>query len=331
MKQFPIFKVAIGLFVAFFLFSGYGLGIILPPIPINTEPVLIKRGATAEDIAISLKKQNIIRSKHFFVWAVYIGGIENRLAAGKFIFSEPMSLFNVIRLVSAPQKETMILVPEGADSVDIKESLARNNMPASASFLQTVKKYKPEGHLFISSIPREKTIEGFLFPDTYRFYEYADATEIIDTMVENFSIKIEPLLPEVASSSKSLYDIIILASILEREVQTPEDKAVVAGILEARLEKKMLLQVDATLAYEIGKGSKDLTLDDLARDTPFNTYVHKGLPPGPIGNPGLEAIKAVLHPTPSPYLFYLSDKEGVTHYARTFDEHKKNKAKYLAN
>ncbi|MEK7576930.1 MAG: endolytic transglycosylase MltG [Patescibacteria group bacterium] len=331
MKQFSFFKIATGLFVAFFLFSGYALGIILPPIPSSTEPLVIKRGVNAEDIAISLKKQNIIRSKYFFVWAVYLGGVENRLAAGKFIFTEPASLFNVIRQLSAPQKEAEILVPEGADSFDIKEILARNNMPASVTFLQVFKIYKPSGYSVLSEVPSKQTVEGFLFPDTYRFYEYADATELIDRMVENFSKKIDSLLPDIRSSGKSLYNVIILASILEREVQSPEDRALVAGILEKRIEKNMPLQVDATLEYEIGKSSKDLTRDDLTRDTPFNTYVHKGLPPGPIGNPGLEAIRAVLHPTPSAYLFYLSDKEGVTHYARTFEEHKKNKAKYLTD
>jgi UPF0755 protein len=120
-----------------------------------------------------------------------------------------------------------------------------------------------------------------------------------------------------------------MASLIEEETATPEDRRIVSGILWKRLSSGMRLQVDATFAYTIGKGSLELTTEDLKSDSPYNTYRIYGLPPTPIVNPGLDAITAALHPTSSPYVYYLSDKNGVMHYSKTFEEHKLAKAKYL--
>ena len=130
-------------------------------------------------------------------------------------------------------------------------------------------------------------------------------------------------------SDHSFSDIVIVASILEKEVKTSESRAIVSGILWKRLALGMPLQVDATLGYITGKTSAELTIDNLNADSPYNTYRNKGLPPTPISNPGLLALDAALHPKSSPYLYYLSDNNGVIHYAVTFEEHKANKARYL--
>jgi UPF0755 protein len=157
----------------------------------------------------------------------------------------------------------------------------------------------------------------------------AKPEDIVDMLHEEYITQVATLQEDLRRSGKSEQDMVTMASILEGEVRTEEDRRLVSGILWKRIEKGMYLQVDATFSYLIGKGSAELTMTDLSLDSPYNTYRHKGLPPGPINNPGLDAMRAAINPEASPYYFYLSDKDGNTHYAKTFDEHKDNKAKYL--
>lgn len=176
--------------------------------------------------------------------------------------------------------------------------------------------------------------EGYLFPDTYFFTSLETEEEIIKKMESNFKEKAVPILTQGvnnrgSSISSEIGSVIIMASILEKEALTLEDKKIVSGILWKRLETGMLLQVDAVFVYIMGKKSSDLTLDDLKIDSPYNTYLYKGLPLAPICNPGIESIEAALNPTASSYWYYLSDKNLNIHFAKNFNEHKLNKAKYL--
>ena len=148
-------------------------------------------------------------------------------------------------------------------------------------------------------------------------------------MIANFNKKIEPWTGAIEASKHSLRDIVNMASILEREASTPEDMSLVSGVLWNRISKGMPLQVDATFMYLLGRKSSELTTADLKIKSAYNTYVNKGLPGGPIGNPGITAISAAINPTATSFMYYLSDKDGMMHYAKTFDEHVANKNKYL--
>ncbi|MBI3075161.1 MAG: endolytic transglycosylase MltG, partial [Parcubacteria group bacterium] len=149
-------------------------------------------------------------------------------------------------------------------------------------------------------------------------------------MRENFFKKIKPLETAIGDSGKNLHEILTMASLLEEEARAADTRRLIAGILWRRLKIGMPLQVDATFMYINGKNTFELTLEDLADDSsPYNTYTHKGLPPGPITNPGLDSIVAALYPKENPYLFYLADLSGTTYYSRTFDEHKEKKFRYL--
>ena len=159
--------------------------------------------------------------------------------------------------------------------------------------------------------------EGYLFPDTYLFLPFAEMEQIIGTMTDNFKKK-------AGDVGK---DIVIMASLIEKEVPDSDDRKIVSGILWKRLELGMALQVDAVFPYITGE--QKVLLDDLKIDSPYNTYLHKGLPPGPISNPGLDAIEAAKNPKESPYLYYLSGQDSKTHFAKTFSEHLRNKEKYL--
>jgi UPF0755 protein len=171
--------------------------------------------------------------------------------------------------------------------------------------------------------------EGYLFPDTYFFGLNADSADVIKEMQDNFNGKIKTVEPEMIAFGKPENDVITMASILEEEARTQEDWQIISGILWKRIKIGMPLQVDSTLGFVTGKPSSQLTVSDLKMDSPYNTYTNKGLPPTPIASPGLQTITAALTPTPTPYLYYLSDQNGVIHYAASFADHIRNREKYL--
>ncbi len=213
----------------------------------------------------------------------------------------------------SPSNEITVTVPEGYTVRQIGKLLADSHLFSEEAF--------------VGSALSE---EGYLFPDTYRFYKDATPEEVIQKMKENFERKLTPeIRAEILHQKHTLADGIIMASIVEEEAQTLEDKKIIAGILWKRIKERIGLQVDATLTYLLGKTSAELTESDLRLDSPYNTYKYRGLPKGPISNPGLDTILATVYPTPSSYYYYLSDKDGVMHYAKTFEEHKQNKFKYL--
>jgi UPF0755 protein len=168
-----------------------------------------------------------------------------------------------------------------------------------------------------------------LWPDTYYLEPTVTPDEVVKKLRATFATKIDPLKSTITASGHSLSEIITMASLVEEEASTDKDRRLIAGILWKRLAAGMPLQVDASLTYALGRSTHDLTVDDLKSDPPYNTYQSTGLPPAPISNPGLAAIKAVLEPTKSAYFYYLADQYGVTHYAETLAEHNENKAMYL--
>lgn len=196
--------------------------------------------------------------------------------------------------------QVKVTIPEGYTVKDIAEKFNRFNNFDKENFLKIAK-------------------EGYLFPDTYFLTGKETEENIIKKMEENFKIKAGEARPEI----------IIMASLLEREARTIEDRKIISGILWKRLEAGMPLQVDAIFSYIIDKTSAELTLDDLKIDSLYNTYLYKGLPLAPICNPGLDAIDAAENPIDSLYWYYLSDKNSIIHYAKTFEEHKQNKFRYL--
>ena len=171
--------------------------------------------------------------------------------------------------------------------------------------------------------------EGYLFPDTYFFEPSADATAIVAALRSNFDTKIAGLSGEISASGRSLADIVTLASLVEKEARTTVDRKMIAGILLNRLRLGMPLQVDAVFGYIFNRDTYSPTFADLKVNSPYNTYLHTGLPPGPIDNPGLDSIEAVLQPTQTAYLYYLTGKDGHMYYATTYAAHQANQKKYL--
>jgi UPF0755 protein len=275
----------------------------------------VPEGGSVTSVAEKLKNDGFIASAFVFRQFVSLFGGQ-KIIAGDYYFQQKTNVIDLARRIThgiyglVPLKVT---IPEGFNVREIAALLA-DKLPS----------FDEAG--FISAAQGK---EGYLFPDTYYVMPDWSAHEIVDLFNKNFQDKIGNYQSDIASSTHSLSDIVTVASIVEKEASTPEDRRIVSGIIWNRLAKNMPLQIDATLGYVLNKGTFQLTQSDLKLDNPYNTYLYKGLPPTPIGNPGIDAIEAALHPTKTDYLYYLSDNSGTMHYAKTFEEHKENREKYL--
>ncbi len=176
---------------------------------------------------------------------------------------------------------------------------------------------------------KDKEFEGYLFPDTYFFLINDTPEKVVAKMNENLKNKTADLEDAIAKSKRSFHQILTMASLIEKEAANPEDRRIISGVLWKRFDQKMPLQVDAAFVYALGKNTYELTTADLKIDSPYNTYIHRGLPPTPIDNPGLDAIQAAIFPEKTPYWYYLSDKSGNIYYSKTFAEHVQKKNQYL--
>lgn len=276
----------------------------------------IKEGVSLGEVSLALQENGLIRSRTLFEFcAISLGG-EKHVSSGDYLFKEPIGSCSLAsRIVNGVFgiPAVRVTVPEGLSNKEIQNLLVKIFPQFDVATFERA----AQGQ------------EGFLFPDTYFFSSKITPTEIVARMKANFDKKIKPLEGSIETSKHSLREIIIMASLLEKEAANDEDRVLVSGILWKRIDQSMPLQVDATFVYLLGKKSSELTQADLRIKSGYNTYRNKGLPLGPIGNPGISSIRAALNPKVSSYLYYLADANGVTHYAKTFDEHKANKEKYL--
>lgn len=278
--------------------------------------VTISSGETVLEAAHELAADHIILHPQVFYALVRLLNDDHGVHAGTYLFDSRISLPSVVsRLISGDTHISTIRLtfPEGetAQQMSVAVGHAMPNVTAN-QFLAEAQPY-----------------EGYLFPDTYNFAPDATAKEMTDTLRENFDTRIASLTPEIQTSKHTLSDIVIMASLLEKEARTEQDKRMVAGILWHRIALHMPLQVDAVFGYIESKPTFSPSLNELSIDSPYNTYTHQGLPPGPIDNPGLESLEAAINPIQSNYLYYLTGTDGNMYYATTFAQHKENRAKYL--
>ncbi len=303
----------------------------------GSKTIEIPSGYGSRMIADKLKQEGFIRSKWFFALFVTLRGEASLLKPGEYEFDNASIKTIAHELVGGNYAEAIITLPEGG-TIDDLNTILQNQRIKTAGF-NVFAKNPPDDVISTFPFARKAAatggLEGYLFPDTYHLFLNATHKDIATAFLRNFSGKISPLQGDIQKSGHSLHDIIIMASMLEREVVSDHDRAIVAGILWKRLQHNIPLQVDATVLYAKKSSSGDdptktpLTRDDLLIDSPYNTYKYRGLPAGPIGNPGLSAIMASLYPTISPYLYYLSAPDGRTIFSRTLEEHNRAKRKYL--
>ncbi len=278
--------------------------------------VTVASGESLTTIGNDLASQGVIRAPFAFRVLVTLFAGSRGARAGDYLFKEPESIWSIARAISIGAyglEPLRIRIPEGATVRDM-----------AAIYAPPLQRF--DAKAFTAQATPD---EGYLFPDTYYFLPNATAAIVYRTMRENFDAHLDAASTTIAASSHSLQDIVIMASILEREARNTQDRRMIAGVLWNRIAKGMPLQVDAAFLYTLGKGTFQLTTKDLITDNPYNTYTRKGLPPTPIGSPSLDSILAAANPIPNDYLFYLADNTGVTHYSKTYSEHLKLKKQYL--
>jgi UPF0755 protein len=279
--------------------------------------VSIPEGSSSTEVAGILKNAGLVFSEKSILSALFLEGGITKIQAGDYFFDIPESSLQIARrLIEGDYRlvAEAIVVPEGATVRDMA--------------LLFEKKF--DGLFDLNEfIKKAQMYEGYLFPDTYFFFPNATADIVISSLRRNFDAKILKLTDEIEQFGKPLEEVVVMASLLEKEARELETRRMIAGVLWRRLEISMPLQVDAVFPYIIGKNTFEVTREDLLYDSPYNTYVYKGLPPGPIGSPSFESLLAAVTPIESEYLFYLADHDGVTHYAKTFEEHVANKRRYL--
>src|SRR3989344_9634867 len=293
----------------------------------------IAQGAKAADVWRMLVNEGY--SDRTIPWK-YFGRDDNaaaKIQAGTYHLEQGEKVSLVLsRFVRGETKsnEQSVTFPEGFTEKQIAARIADRQGVVVKDFLQeSTPAHFAEKFPFLLNLSKSRTLEGYLFPDTYRLAKDDVPKDVIVRMLANFNAKVtQELRDEAKAQNRTLDEIVIMASIIEKEVQSAEDMALVSGVLWKRIDDNEGLYADATLEYIVNKDG-ELTVGDLLKDTPYNTRKYRGFPPGPISNPGLSAILAAIRPQKSDYYYYLTTKEGKTIFAKTNDEHNRNKAKYL--
>ncbi|HLD70934.1 MAG TPA: endolytic transglycosylase MltG [Negativicutes bacterium] len=291
-----------------------------------------RSGMGAKEIATDLKERGVIKSSLFFNAYAFITGSHGKLQAGLYDISPSMSVAGIINtLVSGNVARHKITVIEGWDLRDIADYLEEKDVYYNEEFAGALEMDFSGKFSFLTGKPEKLGLEGYIFPDTYYIPAGSSAEDFLNVALQNFDRKLTPAMREqITKDKRSIFQIVTMASILEKEVNSLEDKKIVSGILWKRLSVSMPLQVDATINYITNKNDPGVTLADTKIDSPYNTYKYYGLPLGPISNPGLDSLMAAVYPQKSDYWYYLSELEtGKTIFSKTFQEHQSSIKKYF--
>jgi UPF0755 protein len=308
--------------------------------------ISVEKGQTTRDIALNLQEKGLIKLGPIFRLYVLLNGSAKKLQAGVYQFSKSMNLVQIAgKLATGETMKEKLTIIEGWNLRNIGSYLESKELFQSSDFWLVsglpATDYSKEADLpkpfdfsdkyeFLESKPENVGLEGFLFPDTYEISKELKVEDIIKKMLDNFNQKFTiQLKEEISRQNKTIFEIITMASILEKEVQGKEDKEIVSGIFWKRIKLQKQLESCATIAYIKGVDQWQYSFQDSRIDSPFNTYINYGLPLGPISNPGMESILAAIYPQSSEYLYFLSTPEGQTIYSKTYQEHLQAKAEYL--
>ncbi|MFV9510955.1 endolytic transglycosylase MltG [Tepidibacillus sp. LV47] len=324
-----------GIVIIFLLFSAGFVYSQFQPVDSTAKQLVkvnIPPGSSTAKIASLLKKQQLIKSEWAFKLYLKYKGDASKLQAGAYEFSKQMRLSEIVKKMvsgNVVYDTVRFTIPEGYTVVQIADKLSKEGIVNKERFLQLAK----EGNFnydFIKAIPKDPNIqyrlEGYLFPDTYEVKKGATEEEIIHMMLRQFQKEWDPRWNNILKEKNmTIHQVVTIASIVEREVVVPKERPIVAGVFYNRLNHQWKLQSCATVQFVLGKQKERLTFTDLAIKNPYNTYVNEGLPPGAIGNPGREALKAAIYPAKHDYFFFVTKKDGSgEHYfSKTYAEHQK--------
>ena len=301
----------------------------------NKEDIVIDipTGSTLNQVSEILKENNLIKNKILFKLYVRVGHNASKLKSGKYLFNQTYSNKQIIKDLENGKvynEGIKITIPEGSTSTEIIDLLVKNNFGNEKVYKGLIN--NPKEFIKDFNFLNEEDItslEGFLYPSTYYFTQDKSEKEIINHMLEVFNSKYnEKLQKRQKELNKSLYEIVKIASVVEKEAIYDKDRPIIASVFYNRINIGMPLQSDATIQYIFKERKKSITYDDLKIDSPYNTYKYKGLPPTPISNPSIKSIKAVLYPDKTDYLYFVATIDGGNTYSETYEEHVKNVEKY---
>lgn len=293
--------------------------------------IFIPRGSNTKDIAENLKRNGVINSTLLFRFLSNVNGYDGDYKYGTHYVKKGLKYDQLMAILTSYPEGIRVMIPEGYNIMQIADKFAKEGLVDKEKFLQVAENY-PFDYIFLENIPdnTKNRLEGFLFPDTYFFDRNAGEIDIIDMMLTNFDNRFPPHFYDRAKElGLTVYDVITLASIVEKEAAELTEMPRVAGVFLNRLSGKYdiarKLDSCATIQYciyrQTGSFKEKLSDEDTKIDDPYNTYIHEGLPPGPISNPGRAAIEAVLYPEEGNFLFFVAKGDGTHYFSRTLEEH----------
>jgi UPF0755 protein len=305
------------------------------PFDHSLYPVVIPRGATAKDIQRLLEAAKVLRpGGSGFALIARVTGVAGKAQAGQYVFSPSDNLFTILlklrkgEVVQIQAARVKVTFPEGLSIYKMGEVLRKNGFRAPDQFQalaqEGITANLRQRHWGIFKYVPTESLEGYLYPDTYWFYVSGEADAMAEVMLKRFEAVVVPFWNEARQKTKfNLHEILTLASIVEKEAQQPSERPVIASVFYNRLKAGMPLAADPTVKYALERPSKKVYLNQLQVDSLYNTYKRRGLPPGPICNPGIESIKAVVSPAKTNYFFFVAKKDGSHIFSRNFEEHQK--------
>jgi UPF0755 protein len=328
MKKLLLFLIIIASIIFFVFFWWQSVNKPLDPLKDKPQRFVITRGMTVSEIGTKLAKEGLIKSPFAFKLYVQFLGKTQDIKAGEFQLSPSEKMSEIVSKLMKGPDLVWITFPEGLRREEIAIKIIKEIGVKDAQ------------EFYSQFILASEGKEGFLFPDTYLVPKEITAQKMVDILYDNFNKKTNILISDINKTKMSLLEIVVLASLIERETNTESERPIVAGILLKRLENDWPLQVDASVQYAIGSANcREFKLDckwwpilskeDLNVESPFNSYKFRGLPPKPIANPGISSIKAVIFPEATDYWFYIHDTNGKIRFAKTLEEHQGNIRKYL--
>jgi UPF0755 protein len=295
----------------------------------GTVRVVVAPGSTFHEVADTLHRAGLIDSTLVFDLYARYYHLDRNVQAGAYALSRNKDMTQILQsLQTAIPEEVFITIPEGYTIQKTAAMLDKGTLIKGSDYVQVAKSGQFD-YDFLGNRPQGASLEGFLFPDTYLVPRTVTAKQLVTLQLDAFKKLWDQTRKDLAAKRKlNSFQVVTIASMIEREVRYDEDRPLVASVIYNRLANGWPLQLDATVLYAKGVWQSTVTLDDLKINSPYNTYLHTGLPPGPIANPGLKAIDATLKPADTGYFFYLSDSQGHNHYAKTNDEFNQLKRQY---
>ncbi len=308
------------------------------PVSNSSQPVpfRVSSGEAPSEIASGLKQKGLIRSTDVFNWYLKLSGEGGALQAGDFVLNKNMNIPQIVAALEHGKVDQVVVrMPEGIGYKFMAPAVQDSGIGSAQDYINAVKDPSWQSQYdFLGSRPAGRDLEGYLYPDTYSLNKGSTVHDLVKAQLDRFGQVFTPELrqavqqPTAARPAVNIDEVVILASLVDREINKPEQRARACEVFYNRLKIGEPLGVDATILYALGRQGGSLTQDDLNLNSPYNTRKHPGLPPGPIGNPTDSALQACVNPENNDYLFYFTDKSGTTHFEKTIDQFNSDIQKY---